>query len=134
MLEMRNNVVLSIACGDAETAKLLGKGLCHKYELSGNCLNVRTVANKHGDMVLSLRSMDPMETVMDIGSTLKQLGFRNFDLAFRHKLTEDWSIFHVGRIGCETGPKLSSTDCGFAVRTKRNRKIGLLLTKTTLSL
>ena len=131
MYGIRNNVVLSIGCGTVEDAKMLGRGLCAMFELNGSCKNTRTVANKHGDMILSLRSITPMETVLEIAAQLHRMGYRKFDLAFRHKLTEEWSIFHGQK--SETGPRLSGTDSGFVVTGRKDRKIRLL-SKTTLSI
>lgn len=131
-MNIRNNVILTMSCGNRENAESLGRGIFTTFELNGECRNVRTVANKNGDVVVSLRSTNPLETVMDIAALLQRAGLKEFDLAFRHKLTEAWSIFH-GKEGVSDRPKLRGVDDGFAIITKKSKRIKLL-SRTTLSI
>ncbi|MCM1218685.1 MAG: hypothetical protein NC548_29710 [Lachnospiraceae bacterium] len=132
MNDIRNNVILSIGYVDAGMAQKIGEEIADRFELSGRCRNTRSVANRNGDMVLSLRSTCPAETALELMQYLHRRGHQQFDLAFRRKLTEDWIVMQGWRAG-NGRPRLSAVDSGFAVTTSRRRKIRLL-SKVTLSI
>lgn len=120
--KIRNNVIITVGGKeDAELACTIGRAVFQKYELDGYCKNCKTISNKHGDIIISMRSNCPLYVCLDIMSFFHSLNIENLDIAYRPKFTEEWITF-IGN--SEIRPKLHSAE-NFTITMNRNRKVPL---------
>lgn len=116
MGKLRNNVVITVDCGDREEAMHVCGAVATEHEIGGLCRNFTSVSLDKGQAAMSLRSANPMETAVEIMSMLQSVDVETFDIAVRKKLSDDWTVM---RSGNKRRIRLVSSEKGLSLQIKK---------------